>query len=85
MHPRARSPLRWMDSAPAAPLTLGGYRPTMSLVNPPSLCTRCGGGLVEGFLLDHSHGAHVVSQWVTANEKDFRDIPGLKMAAVRAG
>ena len=27
-------------------------------------CSKCGADIVEGFLLDHNHGAHVVAQWV---------------------
>ena len=29
-----------------------------------SKCPKCGAEMVEGFLLDHSHGAHVVAQWI---------------------
>lgn len=30
----------------------------------PSQCAKCGGTLVEGFILDETHGSHDVSTWV---------------------
>ncbi len=37
-----------------------------------SKCSKCGADIVEGFLLDHSHGAHVVAQWVEGTRKPQR-------------
>lgn len=34
-------------------------------MNAPEKCPKCGGRMVEGFVLDQSHGARLVSSWVS--------------------
>ena len=29
----------------------------------PQLCPKCGSGMEQGFVLDNTHGARIVSQW----------------------
>ena len=33
-------------------------------MNAPEKCSKCGGRMVEGFVLDQSHAARLVSKWV---------------------
>lgn len=34
------------------------------MANAPQRCPKCGGGMEQGFVLDNTHGARIVSQWV---------------------
>lgn len=51
-------------------------------MNAPEKCSKCGGRMEEGFVLDQSHGARFVSRWVEGVPK-FSFLGNVKVDGLR--